>query len=287
MNEHWPPSNTDRQRQAERRRRDLPGLLELRQETSELRRVNTQRDARQPRSSSRTSAPRGERGRRPAPAHRSRRRWRLLVPGAIILIALVLIIDGAFASSRSFAPPSSSSLAGMSLGQRVVAFANSQLGYTTDPSSSYCNKFSSYWGEGAQTCPGAESSEEWCADFAAWAWHKAGVPFSYGFDSGDINAAAASFYEWGVAHGTWHSAANGYRPAAGDVAVYGLSLGGYLTAAHVAVVTDDPQGQRGPDVVNGDGDRTGFSVVETGTDQLRADTGHGQGALLAGYVSPD
>jgi len=37
--------------------------------------------------------------------------------------------------------------------------------------------------------------------------------------------------------------------------------------------------------VNGDGDRTGFSVVETGTDQVKADAGNGD-SLLAGYVSP-
>jgi hypothetical protein len=71
----------------------------------------------------------------------------------------------------------------------------------------------------------------------------------------------------------------------GDLAVYGLSLGANPSAAHVAIVTDDPPGQLGPDVVNGDGDRTGFSVVETGTDQVRADAGHGD-ATLAGYVSP-
>jgi hypothetical protein len=70
------------------------------------------------------------------------------------------------------------------------------------------------------------------------------------------------------------------------VAVYGLNLGSYPTAAHVAVVVSDPPGQRGPNVINGDGDRTGFSVVETGTDQFRADAGHHHGALLAGYVSP-
>jgi hypothetical protein len=40
-----------------------------------------------------------------------------------------------------------------------------------------------------------------------------------------------------------------------------------------------------PDVINGDGDRTGFSVVETGTDQKYADT-HGHGGLLSGYVAP-
>jgi hypothetical protein len=38
-------------------------------------------------------------------------------------------------------------------------------------------------------------------------------------------------------------------------------------------------------VVNGDGDRTGYSVVEAGTDQVRADAGHGD-SMLAGYVSP-
>ena len=54
----------------------------------------------------------------------------------------------------------------------------------------------------------------------------------------------------------------------------------------MAIVVGDPPGQRGPDVVNGDGDRAGFSVVEAGSDQFRADAGHHQGALLAGYVSP-
>jgi ABC-type Fe3+/spermidine/putrescine transport system ATPase subunit len=57
------------------------------------------------------------------------------------------------------------------------------------------------------------------------------------------------------------------------------------SAVHVAIVTDDAPGKPGPDVVNGDGDRTGFSVVETGTDQVQADAGHGD-SMLAGYVSP-
>jgi hypothetical protein len=69
------------------------------------------------------------------------------------------------------------------------------------------------------------------------------------------------------------------------VAVYGLSLGAHPSAVHVAIVTDDPPGRRGPDVVKGDGDRIGFSVVETGTDQVQADAGHGD-STLAGYVGP-
>jgi CHAP domain len=128
-------------------------------------------------------------------------------------------------------------------------------------------------------------AEEWCADFAAWVWRLAGVRFTYGYDPEEINGAAISFYEWGVANGEWHPAASGYVASPGDVAVYGLSLGAHPSAAHVAIVTKDPPGQQGPDVVNGDGDRTGFSVVETGTNQVRADAGPGD-STLAGYVSP-
>ncbi len=94
---------------------------------------------------------------------------------------------------------------------------------------------------------------------------------------------AASFYQWGVDHGTWHPVGSGYTPVPGDVAVYGLDTT-TVTAAHVAVVTGYSAGNRGPDVVNGDGDRTGFSVVETGTDQVSADVSGG--GSLSGYVAP-
>ena len=127
-------------------------------------------------------------------------------------------------------------------------------------------------------------SEEWCADFAAWVWDQAGAVVAYRFAPGDLNSASYSFYSWGVAHGTWHAAGGGYVPQPGDVAVYGLDVQ-TATAVHVAVVTGDTPGQRGPDVVNGDGDRTGFSVVEAGTDQYVADVHH-DGGTLSGYVSP-
>ena len=109
--------------------------------------------------------------------------------------------------------------------------------------------------------------------------------FTYGYGPGEINGGAVSFYEWGVANGEWHPATSGYVASPGDVAVYGLSLGADPSAAHVAIVTDDTPGQSGPDVVNGDGDRTGFSVVETGTDQLQVNAGHRE-STLAGYVRP-
>ena len=216
---------------------------------------------------------------------RSRRRFRGILGLGVVAIILAAIIGTVSGSAKSYSAPTRASLAGLSLRQRIVAIANSQLGYATEPSNSYCNKFSAYWHAGRPGCPSGEASETWCADFAAWAWRKAGVQFSYGFGPGEINAGAVSFYEWAVANGSWHPATSGYVAAPGDVAVYGLSLSPNPSAVHVAIVTRDRPGQRGPDVVNGDGDRTGFSIVETGTDQTRADVSRAAASALAGYVS--
>jgi hypothetical protein len=222
---------------------------------------------------------------RSRPPGKSLRRFGLILGAGALVIILVAILHEVFGNTDSFPVPSKATLAGLSVPQRIVAIAESQVGYRTEPSNSYCNKFSAYWNAGTAGCPTGEKSEEWCADFAAWAWQKAGVDVTYGYIPGEINGAAASFYEWGVANGEWHPVTSGYVALPGDLAVYGLSLGADPSAVHVAIVTDDRPGQPGPDVVNGDGDRTGFSVVETGTDQVMADAGNGD-SILAGYVSP-
>jgi hypothetical protein len=216
---------------------------------------------------------------------KSLRRLGLILAAGALIVVLVVTLHRAFGNTNSFSAPSEASLAALSVPQRIVAIAESQVGYSTQPSSSYCNKFTSYWNAGTSGCPSGEKSEEWCADFAAWAWQKAGVQFTYGYVPGDINGGAASFYEWGVSNGEWHPVTSGYVASPGDVAVYGLSLAANPSAVHVAIVTGDAPGQYGPDVVNGDGNRTGFSVVETGTDQAVADAGNGN-STLAGYVSP-
>jgi hypothetical protein len=215
------------------------------------------------------------------------RSWLIVGVCAVVIIVVVVVatLHEVSRHTDAFPVPDKATLAGLSLPQRITAIANSQVGYDTEPSSSYCNKFSAYWDAGTPGCPGGELAEEWCADFAAWVWRLAGIRFTYGYHPDEINGAAVSFYEWGVAHGKWHPATSRYVASPGDVAVYGLSLGAHPSAAHVAIVTNDPPGQRGPDVVNGDGDRTGFSVVETGTNQVRADAGPGD-STLAGYVSP-
>lgn len=261
------------------------GLRELRQEVRELHRANSARELRHPRSAARARVAR----RHPIrllPRDRAVRRRRLVVLTGVALIAFALTQGGLLGSPRSFALPSRAALAGLSVQQRIVAIAKSQVRYATHPSSSYCNKFSAYWHAGSPNCPPGEASEEWCADFAAWAWQKAGVRFAYGYSPGELNARAASFYEWGVERRAWHSASGGYTPKPGDVAVYGLRLGTFPSAAHVAIVTGDSPGRAGPDVINGDGDRTGFSAVEIATDQAHVDTAHHAPAPLAGYVSP-
>jgi hypothetical protein len=246
--------------------RERAGIRELRHEVRELRRANDRRVAQSRRF--------------------RRRRFSALIGAGLIVVAAVAIANMLSGTSDSRPAPDGASLTGLSTTQRIVAIAQSQVGYSTEPTRSYCNKFSAYWHAGTAACPGGETSEKWCADFAAWVWQRAGVPFSYGFNPGQINAGAASFYTWGLANGHWHPATSGYVAMPGDVAVYGLVPGAVPSAAHVAIVTASPRGQRGPDVVNGDGDRTGFSVVETGTDQTRTDDGHEHHATLAGYVSP-
>jgi hypothetical protein len=170
------------------------------------------------------------------------------------------------------------------LRRRIVALAEGQIGYTTDPPNTYCNKYSAYWISGTADCGNSNLDEEWCADFAAWAWKKAGVEVTYQYINGDLNSSSASFYEWGAAHGTWHPLGSGYVPQPGDVAVYGLNIA-QLVASHVAIVVGYVPGDKGPIDVNGDGDLTAYSRVELRADEFYADADP-KGAPLSGYVSP-
>ena len=196
----------------------------------------------------------------------------------LALIAIVVIAVAFTAFDGMQAPGCRRSRRGSSRSPRVSS------GYRTDPSNTYCNRFSAYWQVGADDCGNSNRDEQWCADFAAWVWRKAGVPFVYGFGPDDINAAAVSFYRWGVAHHAWHPSVPATSPKVATSPSTG-STSRRPPPQHVAVVVSYSPGARGPDVVNGDGDRTGFSVVETGTDQYKADLS-GNGGQLAGYVSP-
>ena len=185
-------------------------------------------------------------------------------------------------TSPTITPPAPTPLQTM-----IVDAAKSQVGYQDDPSGTYCNKFTAYWGAGT-SCGNGNSQEEWCADFAAWTWQQAGVSFTFGYDSGDINGAAASFYTWAAAHGTWHAAGSGYTPQPGDAVIYGLvadtGSGNWegWTADHVAIVTSYTPGDAGPNVVNGDWWSSGNGAAVAASDQTTA-TGSDS---ISGYASP-
>jgi hypothetical protein len=222
---------------------------------------------------------------------RQRRRRRFVASGVIVVVGVgcavaVPQVIKSFAGGPDGASgaPLNGSTASSATRARIVSLVQGQMGYTTSPSNTYCNKFSAYWYSGASDCGNTNRDEQWCADFAAWAWRSAGVPVVFQFVNGDLNSSSASFYEWGVRHHTWHPVGSGYVPQPGDVAVYGLDATS-LVAQHVAVVVSYTPGDRGPNAVNGDGDRTGFSRVEYLADEFDADTTSG-GDLLAGYVAP-
>ena len=195
------------------------------------------------------------------------------------LLVLVLAGAGALAVRHIRRGPSLSPLRA-----RILAVAQGQVGYQTDPSDTYCNKFSAYWYAGTDDCGNGNSDEEWCADFAAWVWQQAGADVQYKLEPGYLNGNSASFYVWGTDHGTWHPVGSGYTPQPGDVAVYGLDTSA-VSAVHVAIVSASTGNDAAPDVINGDGDRTGYSVVEVGDNQAFADAKQ-KGAQLSGYVSP-
>jgi hypothetical protein len=195
------------------------------------------------------------------------------------VLLICLVAAGAAIADKVGRGPSISPLR-----SRIVSIADGQIGYRTDPPDTYCNRFSAYWNAGISDCGNANMDEEWCADFAAWVWKQAGAVVDYQLAPGYLNSQSASFYVWGVNNGTWHPLGSHYVPQPGDVAVYGLNLETDV-ADHVAIVTSATTDDAAPNVVNGDGDRTGFSVVEVGLHQAFADV-HGHGGRLSGYVSP-
>jgi surface antigen len=138
---------------------------------------------------------------------------RLLRP-CIISLAAALTLPAAF---TVLAPSASASPA---TGGSIAALATANVGKKACSTNSLGGKafYSSCTGDGGQP-------EYWCADFARWVWANSGVQ-----DTNWVNAAAGSFYVYGLEFGTLSA-----TPAVGDAVVFDYHGGG--AADHVAVVT--------------------------------------------------
>jgi hypothetical protein len=180
---------------------------------------------------------------------------------------------------------------GGGLGMSIVNIARSQdqdhaaVGDT--PTTSECNPYSGYWGDGTTTgcAPGTSSvASGWCADFVAWVWQQAGVSFTYGDADAEINKWTKSFYLWGVANGNWHPIGDGYVPQPGDAVLYGIDPEP-SSSGHVGIYVSGPS--TAPTVVNGNWAPNYPSDTTSGvyTEPLQSSAG-GQGGDLRGYVSP-
>lgn len=178
----------------------------------------------------------------------------VLVTVAASLAITGLVPSTAFAADRS----------------QIVTVANNQLNDSThnhEIGGYNCNFFSSYFGTGGTGCTNGWRTEEWCADFAKYTWSRSGVAYT-----SDLNAAAYSFYSYGIKHGTWHGGnLTGIQP--GDVIVWGLNTStGY--AQHVGVYVGNSL------TISGNAGPNDTQVYEQLTSSLNSVM------QVAGYTSP-
>jgi CHAP domain len=108
----------------------------------------------------------------------------------------------------------------------IAKVANENVGVGDTPASTDfdfdCNPFASLVGAGATTSGCGtdpkfgvlDENQEWCADFAKWVWEQGGVP-----DTGVLDAAAASFYQWALDQGQNPEFDSG-TPEIGDAIVF-------------------------------------------------------------------
>jgi len=152
--------------------------------------------------------------------------------------------------------------AARTLGQTIAHVALGQVGVGDAPAvTSFngvdCDPYSALVGALSPNADGCgfntgfnlqDENEDWCSDFAKWAWQQAGVTA----DMSTINAGAGSFYDWGLARGETLTA-DGGKPAAGDAVVFFPPgrIGSPAYGDHVGIVTAvNPGGT--VNLVNGD-----------------------------------
>ncbi|WP_189083221.1 CHAP domain-containing protein, partial [Mangrovihabitans endophyticus] len=191
---------------------------------------------------------------------RRRRRARLATAAVAATAALV----------AAAAPASAAVSPGVA--NRIVAIAHQEMnnGSHNHESGGYnCNYYSGALGAGA-ACSNGWRSEEWCADFARWVWAQAKVD-----NTSELTAAAASFYQYGHRHGTWHAGS----PSVGDAIVFNLSSDGTY-ASHVGLVV--AVSSSSVTMISGNT----YSAKTGTTDSVAQETLSRSDSSISGYTDP-
>jgi hypothetical protein len=169
--------------------------------------------------------------------------------------------------------------------QSILSAAESQdqhnLAVVENPPGSNCNIYTAYWGRGSTIgCAPGTSAQEWCSDFAEWAWAAAGI------DTTGINGWAYTFVDWGLAHLGAFKPGAANDPEPGDAVVWGDVPSGY--ASHVGIVVGVSQGMI--DVVSGNAgpaiDSAGDVAAVWESGYFDPTTSTVSGYPIIGYVSP-
>ena len=90
------------------------------------------------------------------------------------------------------------------------------------------------WGWRGGSSPN-DGTYAWCSVFAWYVWREAGVS-----DLSGLGTFAKDFKTYGVNHGTWHPAHNGYVPQPGDAIVFDWEQDGVID--HVGLVISNSSG---------------------------------------------
>ncbi|MEV4191259.1 peptidoglycan-binding protein [Streptomyces toxytricini] len=166
--------------------------------------------------------------------------------------------------------PQTSAPTGAALRNKIVSVARSQVtpkGSNPEDTGA-CNKYFAYSVAPASAC----ADVPWCAAFAGWTWHQAGVTVR------DHTLVARAIGKWGKEQGLFHNR-TGYTPKPGDLAIYGPPNGS--TGGHVAVVVA-VHSNGTIDTVDGN-----YSDKVTLVERLNPSKAtDGEDQHISGYVSP-
>jgi hypothetical protein len=174
-----------------------------------------------------------------------RKAWQLPAPAGCHATASAA--RGAAAKARPEAASAGTKGTAGTAGQSIANVALSQVGVSDTPAvTNYdgvdCDPYSTLVGAPYPSAGGCgfdqdhaveDENEEWCSDFAKWAWRQAGI--TTGMNA--INAGSVSFYAWGLDQGETMPVDSG-TPAPGDAVVF-FPPGPITTryADHVGIVS--------------------------------------------------